>query len=80
MFGDLTLHPASCGVSEGDAEGVSSMQKDSAGVCGTRFGITTMEAGLRSTRHFPTRRPHHEEVALMGADWPAWIPEDIGGP
>jgi hypothetical protein len=46
-FADLALRLVSSGVSEADAERILSMQKNIAGLHGTRFGRTTMEARIR---------------------------------
>jgi hypothetical protein len=55
-FADLALRLISCGVSEADAERLLSLQRNIAGLHGTRFGIATMEARLRSRTATSTGR------------------------
>jgi hypothetical protein len=74
-FADLALRLISFRMSEADAERVLSMQTNITCLHKTRFGRMAMEAQLRSAISLPTRRHDQEEVALTGADWPAWIDE-----
>jgi hypothetical protein len=68
-FTDLALRLISFGVSEADAERVLSIQKNIGGLHGTRFGITTMEARLRTLASIPREIKRHvrhddEQTAL----------------
>jgi hypothetical protein len=56
-FADRALRFVSSGVSEADAERILSMQKNIAGLHGTRFGIPTMEARIRTLGALSTREP-----------------------
>lgn len=58
-FADLALRLISCGTSEADAERVLSMQKNIASLHGTRFGISTMEARLRTLTGLSKGRKDH---------------------
>jgi hypothetical protein len=51
-FADLSLRFISCGTSEADAERILSLERNIAGLCGTRFGIRSMEARLRGHEHY----------------------------
>jgi hypothetical protein len=52
------------------------MKKKIAGLHGTRFGIRTMEARLRSAITLPGRRPDRDEVLLACGDCLAGIDEN----
>jgi hypothetical protein len=58
-----------CGARFVDAQNVTVLH-------GTGFGITTVEAGLRSARPLSTRKFNQDEVASALANWPAWIEQD----
>jgi hypothetical protein len=67
LFADLALRLVSCGVSEADAEGISSIQENISSLHGTRFGIRTMDARLRNAIILPRRRPGQDEVSWQAA-------------
>jgi hypothetical protein len=46
-FAEVSLRFISCATSEADAERILSVERNIAGLCGTRFGIRSMEARLR---------------------------------
>jgi hypothetical protein len=63
-------------MSKASAQRVLLMQTNIAGLHGTRFGIRTMEARLRSSKLLPRRRRDQADVAFAGADWLSWIEEE----
>jgi hypothetical protein len=52
---ELALQFVTCGVSEADTEHLLSMQRNAAGLHGTRFGLLFMEARLREWTSCPTQ-------------------------
>jgi hypothetical protein len=51
---ELALRLITCGTSEADAERILSMQRNVAGLHGTRFGLPSMEARLRELMARPS--------------------------
>jgi hypothetical protein len=53
-FSEMAVRLVTCGTSEADAERILSMQRNIAGLHGTRFGLSSMEARLREWASRPT--------------------------
>jgi hypothetical protein len=61
---ELALRLVTCGTPEADAERLLSMQRNTAGLHGTRFGLPSMEARLREWSNRPTQV--HVSLGAMG--------------